>query len=86
MELKNYMNEINAIARANDMPWDVGKDMFVANIQNFGVDGAPYYAGADIDYAPLHTEWMAMTFEARATEKNAYDVWYREELKKRGLK
>lgn len=54
MKLIDYKNEIIAIAKANDMPWDVGRDMFLANIRNAGDDSLPHYAGADdVDYLAL---------------------------------
>ena len=81
--LKNYKNEIIAIAVANNMSWDIGKDMLIANIQNAGVEGAPYYAGADMDYAALKPEWMAMTPEQKRDAKNEFDAWYRDELKRK---
>ena len=79
--LKNYKNEINAIAIANDMPWDVGKDMFVANIQNAGGEGAPYYAGADkVDYKALKVEWNKLSIDEKGKAKNEYDAWYRSQI------
>lgn len=72
MELKKYVNEIMDIASVNEVGWDVGMDMFIANIQNAGEEGLPYYPGASVDYAGLKPEWMEMTLEARAEEKNAF--------------
>lgn len=81
MELKKYVNEIVDIAKTNDMPWDVGKDMFIANIQNAGEEGLPYYPGADeVDYAALKPEWEALSLEERADAKNAFNDWYRENM------
>lgn len=77
MDLTKYVNEIIDIAEANHMAWDIGKDMFVANIQNAGVPNAPYYAGADIDYAALKPDWMVMTDEERGKAKSEFDDWYR---------
>lgn len=77
MDLTKYVNEIISIAEANHMAWDIGKDMFVANIQNAGVPNAPYYAGADINYAALKPDWMVMTDEERGKAKNDFDDWYR---------
>ena len=54
MKLHEYTQEIFNISAANDVSWDVGKDMFLANIRNAGQDGLPYYHGADgLDYAAL---------------------------------
>lgn len=80
INLKNFEKEIISIAKANNMSWDIGKDMFIANIQNAGVEGAPYYAGADMDYAALKPEWMAMTPEQKRDAKNEFDTWYRAKI------
>ena len=77
MELKKYVNEIIDIAEANNMSWDIGKDMFIANIRNCGVEGAPYYPGAYADYATLKLKLEAMTDEEVADMKNDFDYWYR---------
>ena len=80
MELKNYVNEIINIAIANDKPWDVGKDMFIANIQNHGVENAPYYAGAgNFDYGAIRDEWMALSLEEKGDAKIVFIDWYRAE-------
>ena len=54
--LNPYVNEIIAIATANDVAWDVGSNMFLTNIKNVDVPGAPYYEGADADYGKLADE------------------------------
>lgn len=54
--LNPYVNEIIAIATANDVNWDVGPNMFLTNIKNVDVPGAPYYEGADVDYGKLADE------------------------------
>ena len=77
MMLKEYVNEIIAIAEANDMSWDIGADMFIANIRNSHDIGAPYYPGAFVDYPALHPELQAMTAEEVAEMKNEFDAWYR---------
>lgn len=76
--LKEYVNEIIAIAEANDMSWDIGADMFVANIRNSGDPEMPYYKGAFLDYPALKPELEAMTDEAVADMKNEFAAWYRE--------
>lgn len=40
-KLNRYVNDIIAIAGANDKSWDVGCDMFLANVKNVGKDGLP---------------------------------------------
>lgn len=78
MELKNYVSEIVNIAKAHNMSWDIGKDMFIANIQNHGVENAPYYAGAgNFDYGAIRDEWMALSHEEKRDAKNEFDEWYR---------
>ena len=60
MKLHAFVNEIFDIAHANNVSWDVGKDMFLANIRNEGLGALPHYAGADeVDFAalkPVHNE------------------------------
>ena len=54
MKLHIFVNEIFDIAHANDVSWDVGKDMFLANIRNEGMGALPHYVGADqVDFAAL---------------------------------
>ena len=77
MDLKKYVNEIIDIAEANNMEWDEGKDMFLANIRNSHDVGAPYYPGAFVDYPALYPELAAMTMEQVAKMKNDFDDWYR---------
>ena len=65
MKLHEYTNEILDIAKANDKSFDIGADMFLANVRNAGVVGAPYYAGAiGVDYAALkpHLEELADSY------------------------
>ena len=74
MDLMEYKEEIIAIARANDVSWDVGRDMFLANLENAGVEGAPHYAGADgLDYTALGKEWGAMSAEEQRAQKTMYN-------------
>lgn len=81
MELKKYVNEIMDIARENNMPWDVGLDMFIANIQNDGEKGLPYYAGAEeVNYGGLKPQWEALSLEERTNKKNGFTAWVRENL------
>ena len=54
MKLHTYVNEVFDIAKEHDMSWDIGADMFLANIRNAGEEGRPYYPGAEhMDYAAL---------------------------------
>ena len=73
MKLVDYAWEIFEIAKEQDMDVGVARDMFVANMQNVGVEGAPYYAGAeDIDYEALGAEWEAMDSEAQHKAKEEF--------------
>lgn len=67
MKLHTYTNEIIEIAKANDVSWDVGKDMFLANIRSAGQQDAPYYyqGAEDVDYAALqpHLEELEKSTE-----------------------
>lgn len=54
MKLHTYTNEIINIATANHMAWDIGADMFLANIRNCKDSTLPHYDGADeVDYKAL---------------------------------
>lgn len=78
IDLKNYKKEIIDIAVENNMPWDVGADMFVANIKNAGHEDLPYYAGAEeVDYLALQPEWNAMSLEQQANAKNDFAAFMR---------
>lgn len=77
MDLKKYVNEIIDIAEANGMGWDIGKDMFLANIRNCGDETKPHYPGAYVDYPALKLRLEAMTDEEVTEMKNDFDYWYR---------
>lgn len=65
-----YLWEMWDIAGENDMDVGVGRDMFWANLNNHGVEGAPHYSGADhLDYAKLSAEWKSMTEEEQWEQK-----------------
>lgn len=54
MTLHTYTNEIIDVATANGMSWDIGADMFLANIRNSGDPDLPHYEGAEkVDYIAL---------------------------------
>lgn len=77
MNLNTYVNEILDIATANDVSWDVGADMFLANIRNCGDETLPHYSGAYVDYVAIKPELDAMSPEDVATMKNNFRAWYR---------
>ena len=67
MKLHEYTQEIFNIAAANDVSWDVGKDMFLANIRNAGDKSLPYYPGAEgLDYAALKPHYDELADSAVA--------------------
>ena len=81
MKLIPYLHEIFDIANANDMPWDVGIDMFLANIRNAGDEDLPYYEGAEhINYIALKPVLEAMTDEEVADAYNEFSDHVRENL------
>lgn len=81
MKLIPYLHEIFDIANANDMPWDVGIDMFLANIRNAGDEDLPYYEGAEhINYIVLKPVLEAMTDKEVADAYNEFSDHVRENL------
>jgi hypothetical protein len=74
MKLITYKEEIRAISRENNVGWDVARDMFLANIRNAGVEGAPHYAGADqVDYKALQAEIPALGTQAYTDMCNEFN-------------
>ena len=61
--LASYIWEILDLGKAQHMDNSVARDMFVANLNNFGVDGAEFYDGAEVDWAALSGQWRAMSEE-----------------------
>ena len=54
MKLHTYTNEIIDVAKKNNVSWDIGADMFLANIRNAGDKDLPHYEGAKgVDYMEL---------------------------------
>lgn len=67
MKLAAYTNEIIAIAKKNNVSWNVAADMFIANVKNAGEEGLPYYAGADdVDYGALKEYIQEMELSKQA--------------------
>lgn len=78
MKLHDYLNEIFDIAHAaketSSVSWDVGKDMFLANVQA----GEAVYPGADgVDYAALQPHHQELV-ETGAAFVSAVQDHYRE--------
>lgn len=62
------------IGERNKADVGVAMDMFAANLNNFGIEGAEFYPGAEVDYAALSAEWKAMTSDERAAAKLLYSA------------
>ena len=74
VNLLDYKAEIFAIAAANGVPADIGRDMFVANVEKGApIKGQPWYRGASrADYAALRVLWQGMTVKERAEALAAF--------------
>lgn len=70
--LVNNAWEIFELAKAQHMDIGVARDMFCTNLENFGVEGAEFYEGADVDYVALSAEWKAMSADEKAAAKKLY--------------
>lgn len=81
-KLNGYVNEIIAIAGTNDVSWDVGVNMFLANVKNYGKEGACYYEGADLDWGAVVAELGPITLAAEVDMINTYCADYRKNMKK----
>lgn len=83
--LAQYAWEIMDLGKENHVDNGVARDMFVANLNNYGVEGAEFYEGANVDYAALSERWRAMDkgdqADARTTCANLMKDCY-EELSK----
>lgn len=80
MKLINYKKEIIAISKANDVSWDVARDMFLANIRNAGDPALPHYPGADeVDYKALRAEVPAQGTQEYADMCNEFNAEFRGE-------
>lgn len=75
--LNQYVNEIIDLAGENDVSWDVGVNLFLANVKNAGKDDAPYYPGADLDWEEVAQELLPLTPEKEADMINTYCADYR---------
>lgn len=69
--LAQYAWEIMDLGKANGVDNGVARDMFVANLNNYGVEGAEFYPGADVDYAALSAAWKALSDSEQAEAKIA---------------
>lgn len=80
MKLITCKKEIVSIAKANDVPWDVARDMFLANVRNAGNPGLPHYPGADeVDYAALRDKLPAQGTQEYADLCNEFNRDFRGE-------
>lgn len=56
--LFDYVWDTFLIAGANGVDIGIGRDMFCTNLNNYGVEGAEFYEGAnEVDYAKASKEW-----------------------------
>ena len=88
--LINYMWAMLDVAKANRVDVGVGRDMFVANLNNYGIDGAEFYPGADyVDYATASAQWKAMSpaeqAEAKISAKNCMQENAKDLIEARGV-
>lgn len=82
LDLSRYVLAITSIARKNNVPWDVGIDMFIANMQNSQSPDIPAYPGADgVDYRKLWDVWSNMSGLEQSTAYTAYVKWYNKRLR-----
>lgn len=77
--LNPYVNEIIAIAGANNVSWETSINMFMSNIKNVNVDDpdAPYYEGADVDYDKLADELGLIDTETEQDILQTYRECYK---------
>jgi hypothetical protein len=81
INLMDYKKEIIAIAKANDVSWDVARDMFLANIRNAGGVELPGYPGAEeVDYLALQAQTPAQGTQEYADLCNAFNEAFRAAL------
>ena len=76
-KLNKYVNEIIAIAAANDKSWDVGCNMFLANVKNYGNPDAPYYSGADLDWPDVAKDLAPLDATSEADMLNTFRADYK---------
>ena len=69
--LAQYAWEIMDLGKENHVDNSVARDMFVANLNNYGVEGAEFYEGANVDYAALSEQWRAMDKGDQADARTA---------------
>lgn len=67
--LINYIWDIMDIGAYQKVDNSVARDMFVTNLNNHGVEGAEFYAGAAMDYEKPSEQWKAMSAEEQAQAK-----------------
>lgn len=67
--LINYTWEVMDVGKTNGVDNSIARDMFVANLNNYGIEGAEFYPGADVDYEALSAQWKALTPAEQGDEK-----------------
>lgn len=70
MRLLDFVNDIFDIAAYEDKSWDVGVDMFFANIRNTTMVDAPFYGDPDttVDYKALAPHYHVLYTEDQLRE------------------
>ena len=77
MRLHTYVNEILDIAKFNNMSFDIGADMLLANVRNYGKPTLPFYKGA----AKLNYTNMKNHIKELENSKPDFVVAYRKHMK-----
>ena len=72
-KLNKYVNEIIAIATANDKSWDVGCNMFLSNVKARQL----IYPGADLNWEAVAAEFGEFTQADEADMLNTFREDYR---------
>ena len=67
--LINNVPAILEIGQYNHVDNSVARDMFVANLNNYGVEGAEFYEGASVDYSAIAPIWQAMDTNAQGNAR-----------------
>ena len=75
MRLQDYRETILLLAEANEVTEDVGRDMFIANLEaSARGEEAPYKGAEDFDYTSVCDNWTSLSLD----ERNAACVAYME--------
>lgn len=70
MNLTDYAWEIFDIARANDKDIGVGRDMFIANMEQ---KREAYQGASHLNYVALGQAWQNLGLEGQTKQRNLYN-------------